>query len=443
MEKTYSYRNIWGIAYPILISLLMEQLIGMTDTAFLGRVGELELGASAIASIYYLIIFMLGFGFSIGAQIMIARRNGERRFNEIGSIFYHGLYFLVIIAAIICSLSLIFSPYILGNIVSSQNIGDKAVSYINWRVFGLFFSFTGAMFRAFYVGTTQTKTLTLNSIIMVLSNVAFNYMLIFGKFGLPALGIAGAAIGSTLAEMVSCIFFVIHTMRNIDYRKYGLNKIYRFRTESLKKILHISVWTMIQNFISISTWFLFFIFIEHLGERPLAITNIARNVSAIPFMITVAFASTCSSIISNMIGAGHTEHVRPTIRRHIILSYSIVTPIIALFCIFPEYTAGIYTDIHDLQNASTESLWVMCSSYILTIPANILFQSVSGTGNTKQAFILELIALAAYTAFISYVVMYLKADVAYCWFAEHVYSATLLVLCFRYMRSSKWERIKI
>ncbi|MDE5956546.1 MAG: hypothetical protein K2G80_08655, partial [Bacteroidales bacterium] len=61
VEK-YSYRNIWKVAYPILISLIMEQLIGMTDTAFLGRVGEIELGASAIAMIFYMVIFMTGFG---------------------------------------------------------------------------------------------------------------------------------------------------------------------------------------------------------------------------------------------------------------------------------------------------------------------------------------------------------------------------------------------
>ena len=65
------------------------------------------------------------------------------------------------------------------------------------------------MFRAFFVGTTQTKTLTLNSIVMVLSNVVFNYILIFGKFGFPQLGIAGAAIGSSLAEMVSVILLIM------------------------------------------------------------------------------------------------------------------------------------------------------------------------------------------------------------------------------------------
>ena len=70
--KAYSNRHIWQITYPILISLLMENMIGLTDTAFLGRVGEVELGASALAGVYYMAIFMLGFGFSIGVQILIA-----------------------------------------------------------------------------------------------------------------------------------------------------------------------------------------------------------------------------------------------------------------------------------------------------------------------------------------------------------------------------------
>lgn len=86
----FTNRQIWQMAYPILISLLMEHLIGLTDTAYLGRVGEVELGASALAGVYYLAIFMLGFGFSIGVQIIIARRNGEKRYSDIGGIFCKG-----------------------------------------------------------------------------------------------------------------------------------------------------------------------------------------------------------------------------------------------------------------------------------------------------------------------------------------------------------------
>ena len=75
----FTHKQIWVITFPILVSLLMEHLINMTDTAFLGRVGEVELGASALAGVYYMAIYMLAFGFSIGAQILIGRRNGGYR----------------------------------------------------------------------------------------------------------------------------------------------------------------------------------------------------------------------------------------------------------------------------------------------------------------------------------------------------------------------------
>ena len=206
---TYSYRNIWRVAYPILISLVMEQMIGLTDTAFLGRVGEVELGASAIAIVYYMVLFMIGFGFSLGAQIIIGRRNGEGNFRETGKIFWNGLYFVLGLSGIIIVLSELFSPSLMKLMVSSSAIYDASLSYVRWRLPGMVFAFATTMFRAFYVGTTQTRTLTLNSVVMVLSNVVFNYILIFGKLGLPALGITGAAIGSSLAELVSLIFFIV------------------------------------------------------------------------------------------------------------------------------------------------------------------------------------------------------------------------------------------
>ena len=110
---TFSYRNIMRVAYPILISLVMEQMIGLTDTAFLGRVGEIELGASAIAIIYYMVIFMVGFGFSLGAQIIIGRRNGEGKYKDTGKIFWNGLYFVLVLAGILIAASELLSPYLM------------------------------------------------------------------------------------------------------------------------------------------------------------------------------------------------------------------------------------------------------------------------------------------------------------------------------------------
>ena len=440
---TYSYRNIWKVAYPILISLVMEQMIGLTDTAFLGRVGEVELGASAIAIVYYMVLFMIGFGFSIGAQIIIGRRNGEGRFKDTGKVFWNGLYFVLGLSGIIILLSELFTPWMMKFMVSSTAIYDAALSYVRWRLPGMVFAFCTAMFRAFYVGTTQTKTLTLNSIVMVLSNVVFNYILIFGKFGIPALGITGAAIGSSLAELVSLIFFIIYTRVGCDRRKYGLAKAARFEKDELKSMMPVCTWTMIQHTISISTWLIFFLYIEHLGERALAISNITRSVSGLIWVVLQAFSSTCSTLVSNIIGEGHQDKVPSLIKRILKLSYGIVSVMIILFCLFPEAIARIYTDIPDLITASVPAMVVMCSSYFLAVGGQVFFLAVSGTGSTKTAFRLELIALAVYMIYCTVIIGIMKLDVAICWTAEHVYSGALLICSWWYIRSGRWKNRSI
>ena len=264
--------------------------------------------------------------------------------------------------------------------------------------------------------------MTLNSIVMVLSNVVFNYILIFGKFGFPALGIAGAAIGSSLAELVSLLFFILYTRSRIDCRKYVVDLIHKFRLDLLKRMLNVSFLTMIEYLFSLSTWFLFFLYVEHLGERSLAVTNIVRNVSGILFMVLMAFASTCGSLVSNLIGAGHSDCVAGTI---------------------PKLILGIYTDIPDLQDASVHSLWAMCSTYLFLVPANVYFQAVSGTGNTRTAWGLEMATLVIYTAYITYIILILQLDVAICWTSEMVYSSFILIFCWLYIKRGNWQGRKI
>ena len=443
MQTKYTYKEIWLIAYPILISLLMEQMIGMTDTAFLGRVGEIELGASAIAGIFYIVMFMVAFGFSIGAQILIARRNGEQQYKEIGNLFYQGIYFQLGMAAVMFVVCYSFAPVILKRLVSSEHIYDAAMSYLNWRVFGFFFSFTAVMFRAFFLGTTQTKTLTLNSIVMVLSNVVFNYILIFGKLGFPALGIAGAAIASVLAEVTSLLFFIVYTGLKIDRQKYRLYRFHRIEIHLLKRILGISIWTMVQAFISISTWFLFFIAVEHLGERPLAITNVLRNISSLFFIIVSAFATTASSLVSNLMGSGDSGRVMDTFKKVSRLCYVFILPLIFVMALFPNSVMRIYTDNSALIQSAVPAYYVMIFVYLVSVPANILFNTVSGTGNTRSALFIELIALVAYVLSVIYLVIYLKADVAICWTTEYIYLVCMFSLTYWYMKKGNWKNKKI
>ena len=326
---------------------------------------------------------------------------------------------------------------------NSEAVYDAALDYVRWRLPGMMFAFCTVMYRAFYVGTTQTKTLTANSVVMVLSNIIFNWILIFGHCGFPALGITGAAIGSSLAELVSLIFFVLYTGIKCDRVKYALERPAPFDWKEIRSMLPICSWTMIQHIVSIFTWLIFFLYIEHLGERPLAISNIVRGVSGLLWMILAAFSSTCSTLVSNIIGAGREDKVMSLIKRILKLSYAIVLGCALLFCLFPKAVIGIYTDIPDLIPATIPSMIVMCSSYVFTVGAMIFFQGVSGTGSTKAAFRLELTALVIYAIYCTITAGILKLDVAICWSAEHVYALTLMIICYAYLRSNRWKNRKI
>ncbi len=444
---TYSYRNIWQIAFPILLSLLMEHLIGLTDTAFLGRLGghaaEVALGASALGGVYYIAVFMLGFGFSVGAQILMARRNGEERFREIGPIFQQSALFLLFLASVVFAFSKLAAPHVLRGLISSEEIYRATLEYLDWRVYGFFFIFLAVIFRAYYVAVTRTRILTINSVAMVLSNVVLNYGLIFGRFGLPALGIAGAAIASAVAELVSLVFFVVYTSTRVDWRRYDLFRRTKLRLRELGHVLSLSSWTMVQQFVAVGTWFLFFVAVEHLGERPLAVTNIVRSVSSLLFIIVSSFATTGSSLVSNMMGAEQAREVMPTVWRILRMCYLFVLPLLAIILVFPSLVLRIYTDNLQLVEASVPALLVMASAYLIQTPALIWFNSVSGTGNTRAAFALEMAAIATYAGYVWWVVIRLRADVAWCWTTEHLYGTVMFLLAYLYMRKADWQSKKI
>src|SRR3712207_2600198 len=196
----YTNEQIWNVSFPILLSLLAQNIINVTDTAFLGHVGEVALGASAMGGLFYICVFTVAFGFSTGSQIVIARRNGEERYTDVGPVMIQGSMFLLAVALFLFSFTQAFGGDIMRLLISSEPIYEGTMEFLEWRIYGFFFAAVNVMFRALYIGITRTKVLTINAAVMALINVILDYALIFGNFGLPEMGIKGAAIASVLAE---------------------------------------------------------------------------------------------------------------------------------------------------------------------------------------------------------------------------------------------------
>ena len=427
----YTYKNIWLVNLPVMMSVLIEQLINITDAIFLGHVGDIELGASALAGIWFLAIYMLGFGFSLGLQVVIAHRNGEQHFSETGKTFFQGLFALSVMAIVLCTLSKLFSPVILKHLITSDDVYDAVIRYLDWRIWGLLFSFPFLALRSFLVGITQTKALTIAAVTAVLVNIPGNYLLIFGCDR----GIAGAAMASSLAELCSLLVLLVYVHGYMDKSRYGLHC--RFDGNILGKVFRISVWSMFQFFISVAPWFLFFVAIEHLGEMQLAVANIIRSISMLFFVIVHSFATTTGSLVSNLIGANERNRVLVLCRQVIRLGYATGFPLILLALLFHQQIISIYMDNSCLVWEARLPFVVMLLNYVFALPGYVYMNAVTGTGATRTAFLFQAITIGGYLLYLQLMSDW-DVPLAAFWSAEYLFVILLAVQSFIYLKKKHY-----
>lgn len=214
-----SYRNIWKVSYPIIAGSIAQNLINVADTAFLGQLGPLELGAAGNSIIFYFIFIVLGIGFAVGGEIIVGRRNGEKNFSQVGRTVDHCFYALIPLSILLFLIMSFYSADILHLVTENKKVADLGEEYLDYRKHGIFFAFLNLAFRTFYIGVTRTGILTWSTGLMAIVNIVLDYLLIFGHFGFPEMGLKGAAIASVIAELSASIYFIIYTITRVDVEK--------------------------------------------------------------------------------------------------------------------------------------------------------------------------------------------------------------------------------
>jgi putative MATE family efflux protein len=439
LKTSVTYKEIWLIAYPIIIGSVAQNVINITDTAFLGRVGQVELGAGAIGGIFYLVSSMLAWGFGIGTQIMIARRRGERSYHEIGRTFQHGFYFMLPLTLTLFSLMKFFSGDLLYLIIKSEAVYDSLVNYMEYRSYGIFFAGVNMLFRGLYIGIARTKVITYTTILLATVNAFLDYCLIFGNFGFPEMGIGGAALASTIAEAVAAVYFTFYTLFILDGRKYGLYARTKFDNLLYQRIIKLSSPVMLQNFISMGAWLVFFLFIEKMGELPLAVSNIVRSFYVILMIPMWGFSSATSTLVSNLIGQGRQKEVMSLVTKIAKLSGLCVLLVAIAGAIFPDAALKIYTNDPEMIRASLPALYVVNFSVVFLAIGFMFFSAVSGTGKTQISFLIEFTVIVFYLVAAYILADILRQEVYIVWMCEFFYAFLLGLLSYIYLRTGRWK----
>jgi putative MATE family efflux protein len=439
MTKTsITYNRIWQVAYPIILGSVAQNLIIFTDTAFLGRVGEIALGASAIGGLFYLAIIMLGFGFGTGAQIIIARRLGEGKLNEIGEVVVHSLVFLFALAFIAFLILEYGSVIFLKEVINSNAIYVGSIEFLQIRAFGIFFAFINITFRSFYVGIAKTKVITYTTIVLALVNIVLDYGLIFGNLAMPEMGISGAALASVIAEISAMVFFLSYTLITGNHRKYNLFCFANFRFSKLQKIFKVSIPMMIQQFVSLSVWFVFFLFVEKIGEMALAVSNVIRSIYVLAMVPIWGFATTTNTLVSNLIGQKRHDEVMSLIIKIAVLCFVSVLFLVSMGLFFPRLIMEIYTNNSELIELGVPALYVVSVGALLLSIGFVLFSGVSGTGKTNISLIIEIAVLSLYVSYSYVVIIVFNSNITGAWTSEIIYGLFLSLVSWAYLKSNRW-----
>ncbi len=440
LQVEISNRQILKIALPISLAMLVPQINFITNNIFLGRLGETELGTAGITGVFYLIFALVGNGLNSGLQGLLSRRAGENRPEEIGKLFMQGIWIAMFFAAAGILLTWIFAPYFLSHNLHSLTVQHEAIEFLKIRIGGVPFLYLFQMCNALLVSTNNSRYIKYGFWTMAALNILLDYTLIFGHFGLPRMGFNGAAYASVISEIAGLVVVV----STIFYKKFN-HRFHMFYHRRFDKpvaglIFKQSSPLVMQWLISILAWLFFFIFIEHLGERALAISNTIRNIFGLFGIFVWAFASTTNAMVSNIIGQGKKELVIILVKKIMWLSIGFTLILCSLINLFPDLFLSIYDRNNSFVADAIPVIRIVTVGMMVMSFSTVWLNAVTGTGNTKINLAIEIIAILAYTVYVYSVLKVLHLGLIWAWASEILYWGSIFILSFLYIRSGRWKK---
>ncbi len=439
MKVVATNKSIIRLALPISLSLAIPQMSFLANTAFLGRFGERELAVNGVAGIFYLMLAMIGYGLSNGVQIQMARRAGEGDAQGIAKTFMNGIMLSVLFSLGLMMLSLWLTPLIFGLGLSESQNGILSINFLYIRVWGLPFLMLTQLANAFFISIQKSRFLIYGSLAGTLTNIIFDYLLIFGKGGFPTMGLYGAAIASILGEVAYGLTMYGAWYFNRFYRLYPIHHYLRFDLKHSRHSIVVASPLIVQYLFSIGGWEIFFIFIEHLGTRELATSQVLRSVLSVVSIGTWALATTCNTMVSNVMGQGRQEDVLRLIARVVKISFTYAAIICVLLLLFSDQFLALYRDDASLIAFAKPSLRVIVLATLIMSVSTVLFNGVVGTGNTLINLTIEVTCVLSYLIYCYVVIENWRFPLHWAWGSEFIYWTSLLILCFAYLKSGRWK----
>ncbi len=446
LPKRKYARRILKIATPAIAGMSSQMVVSVVDTAMVGRLESSEIALAAMG-LGVLATWTLSSFFSSlgnGTHILVARRYGQGKFTEAGIVLNNSLFLSFLVGSLFGVLGFHYAFEAIDFFSSDTTVSFAAAEYIKYRSIGLPFFLMAVSYRGFFYGIGHTNMFMFSAIITYAFNIFFNYILIFGNFGFPRMGVAGAGLAASIGMFAGFAFFVLVSFLT-DYRKqYKYYRLFAIGRKYLEPIVRISLPVSFQNILILFGFLVFVAITGIIGTLEQASTQVVITSLYISFMPCFGFGIATQTLVGNALGNNNAEEAYvfgvETAKLGTIFTFGVGL----LFVLFPELVLMVITNNDSVIAVARPLLQLAGVAQVAYGSGIIIANALQAAGDTLYVMYLEIV-----THWIIFLPVAFLLGVTFgygiigAWAGLPVYIVLYTTFAWQKFRSGSWKTIRV
>ena len=372
--KEFSY-NL-KLAYPVILGMLGHTLIAIVDNIMVGNLGSTELAAVSLGSSFVFIGMSIGIGFSTAITPLVSEADAEKDDKKIRSVFHHGLLTCTVLGVVLFILIVLAKPIML-LMHQPKEVVDLAAPYIDWVAFSLIPVIIFQGYKQFADGLSRTKYSMYAILLANIVHIFFNYMLIYGIWIFPKLGILGAALGTVISRIMMVVFMHFIMRNNIQLKPYFKNFSFKeIKKSMLKKITKLGIPSAMQMLFEVALFTAAIWLSGSIGKTSQAANQIALTLATTTFMFAMGLSVAATIRVGNQKGLMDYKKLIIVARSVFLLAIIVETIFGILFVILHNFLPHLFLNMDNVSQVIENKEVILIASKLLLVAA--VFQISDG-----------------------------------------------------------------
>jgi len=436
-------KRVWQLAWPAMVELLLSTLFSMVDMIMVGRISYQALTAVGLTNHPTMLALAVFQALNVGSTALVARFIGSGDIKNAKATVRQSLVLVTILGVVVSIAGYLLSPAIITFMRAEPDVYPMSVTYLQIVSLGWLFTTISLNVGAILRGSGDTMTPMRYNLLSNLLNVFGNYVLIFGKFGFPAMGVAGAALSTTLCRGVAAFLALRAIFNKNKIIGVSLKDDYRIDKNLLERLISIGLPSAMEQFLLRLGQVFFSRAVAGLGTAVYAAHQTAVNISSLTFTPGQAFGMAATTMVGQSLGAKHPDVAEKAglAARRMGLIIALAIAIVLFF--FGYDVALLYTDEPEVARAAANALKILAIMQPMQSTQFILAGALRGAGDTRWPLYSTAIGIWGIRVVLVHVFIAMGMGLMGAWVAQLCDQAFRAVFIYSRYKSGAWKHTRV